>query len=363
MRIRLFGETGLTPIAGEPIRFATRKSMLLLAALVLSGPRGGRRDVLSGVLWPDREYAQARASLRQALVDLRRALSANGADSIQIEANAQLIVLTAPLAEIDVWSFDQLLEKHDAASLAAAAELHQADLLAGISLPNQLDDRFTVHRRTYRRKAMQLVERLSLLAETPEQLSACEKLAERLLACDPVSEEAHRALIWVYQRQNRVNAAARQFALCKEVLRRELGVAPEHQTSALLDGRSQTGESSDSRDAPNDKSAGTRPARAAQDRDYPSIVVMPFDNLSGQSDETFVDGVVEEVTATLSRIRDFFVIARQSAFAFKGRFVDVREIGRELGVSYVLEGTVRRGRSRAHHGPVGKRRNACAVLV
>ena len=62
MRIRLFGETGLTPIAGEPIRFATRKSMLLLAALVLSGPRGGRRDVLSGVLWPDREYAQARAS-------------------------------------------------------------------------------------------------------------------------------------------------------------------------------------------------------------------------------------------------------------------------------------------------------------
>ena len=132
MRIRLFGETGLTPIAGEPIRFATRKSMLLLAALVLSGPRGGRRDVLSGVLWPDREYAQARASLRQALVDLRRALSANGADSIQIEANAQLIVLTAPLAEIDVWSFDQLLEKHDAASLAAAAELHQADLLAGI---------------------------------------------------------------------------------------------------------------------------------------------------------------------------------------------------------------------------------------
>ncbi|WP_455918909.1 tetratricopeptide repeat protein [Ensifer canadensis] len=81
-------------------------------------------------------------------------------------------------------------------------------------------------------------------------------------------------------------------------------------------------------------------------KDQPSIVVMPFDNLSGQGDEYFVDGVVEEITAALSRVRDFFVIARQSAFTYKGRFVDVREVGRELGVNYVVEGTVRRGGDR-----------------
>ncbi|MCK3777237.1 hypothetical protein MZK49_10875 [Ensifer sesbaniae] len=79
-----------------------------------------------------------------------------------------------------------------------------------------------------------------------------------------------------------------------------------------------------------------------RDKDQPSIAVMPFDNLSGQGDEYFVDGVVEEITAALSRVRDFFVIARQSAFTYKGRFVDVREVGRELGVNYVVEGTVRR---------------------
>lgn len=73
---------------------------------------------------------------------------------------------------------------------------------------------------------------------------------------------------------------------------------------------------------------------------------MPFDNLSGQGDEYFVDGVVEEITAALSRVRDFFVIARQSAFTYKGRFVDVRDVGRELGVTYVVEGTVRRGGDR-----------------
>jgi len=83
-----------------------------------------------------------------------------------------------------------------------------------------------------------------------------------------------------------------------------------------------------------------------RDKDQPSIAVMPFDNLSGQGDEYFVDGVVEEITAALSRVRDFFVIARQSAFTYKGRFVDVREVGRELGVNYVVEGTVRRGGDR-----------------
>ncbi len=82
------------------------------------------------------------------------------------------------------------------------------------------------------------------------------------------------------------------------------------------------------------------------DKDQPSLVVMPFDNLSGPGDEYFVDGVVEEITAALSRVRDFFVIARQSAFTYKGKSIDVRDIGRELGVAYVVEGTVRRGGNR-----------------
>ena len=75
----------------------------------------------------------------------------------------------------------------------------------------------------------------------------------------------------------------------------------------------------------------------------PSVVVMPFDNMSGEADQAyFADAVVEEITATLARIKDFFVIARNSAFAYKGRSVDVRQVGRELGVRYVVEGSVRR---------------------
>jgi adenylate cyclase len=75
----------------------------------------------------------------------------------------------------------------------------------------------------------------------------------------------------------------------------------------------------------------------------PSVVVLPFDNMSGEADQAyFADAVVEEITATLSRIKDFFVIARNSAFAYKGRSVDVRQVGRELGVRYAVEGSVRR---------------------
>jgi adenylate cyclase len=75
----------------------------------------------------------------------------------------------------------------------------------------------------------------------------------------------------------------------------------------------------------------------------PSVVVLPFDNLSGEADQAyFADAVVEEITATLSRIRDFFVIARNSAFTYKGRSIDIRQVGRELGVRYAIEGSVRR---------------------
>ncbi len=81
--------------------------------------------------------------------------------------------------------------------------------------------------------------------------------------------------------------------------------------------------------------------------DRPSIAVLPFNNMSGGPEqEHFADGIVEDITAALSRVRSFFVIARNSAFAYKGRSVNLRQISRELGVRYVLEGSVRRSGNR-----------------
>jgi adenylate cyclase len=81
--------------------------------------------------------------------------------------------------------------------------------------------------------------------------------------------------------------------------------------------------------------------------DKPSIAVLPFANMSGDPEqEYFVDGMVEEIITALSRIRWLFVIARNSSFTYKGQAIDVKQAGRELGVRYVLEGSVRKGGGR-----------------
>jgi TolB-like protein/class 3 adenylate cyclase len=81
--------------------------------------------------------------------------------------------------------------------------------------------------------------------------------------------------------------------------------------------------------------------------DKPSIAVLPFQNMSGDPEqEYFADGMVEEITTAISRLPWLFVIARNSAFTYKGKSVDVKQVGRELGVRYILEGSVRKAGNR-----------------
>jgi len=95
------------------------------------------------------------------------------------------------------------------------------------------------------------------------------------------------------------------------------------------------------------KVAGPTPGDAPESvpalPDKPSIAVLPFANMSGDPEqEYFADGMVEEITTALSRFKGLFVIARNSSFTFKGKAVDIKEVGRRLGVRYVLEGAVRK---------------------
>ena len=92
--------------------------------------------------------------------------------------------------------------------------------------------------------------------------------------------------------------------------------------------------------------ADAKPGKPATDLslpDRPSIAVLPFDNVSGDKDQDyFCDGITEDIITELSRFSELFVIARNSSFQYKGKAVDVREVGRELGVRYVLQGSIRR---------------------
>src|SRR5262252_6809457 len=93
------------------------------------------------------------------------------------------------------------------------------------------------------------------------------------------------------------------------------------------------------------KAGSTKPALALPDK--PSIAVLAFQNMSGDPEqEYFADGMVEEIITALSRIRWLFVIARNSSFTYKGQAIDVKQVGRELGVRYVREGSVRKAGGR-----------------
>ncbi|MEZ5865230.1 MAG: tetratricopeptide repeat protein [Geminicoccaceae bacterium] len=258
-------------------------------------------------------------------------LAADGTGALG--ATADRLWLELPPESCDARAFASLAGSDRPAEQCRAAALYAGDLLQDIALTPPLDDWRAGHAAELRRRALALCERLGLQAGAePALADAAVGLARRLLARDPTAEEAHRTLIRVHLARGQANLARRQLEECIAVLRRELDADPEPATTGLLD-------------APGPPAAA--PERATIQADQPpSLVVMPFDNLGPADDSYFADGVVEEITSALSRIRDFFVVARQSAFAYRGRFVDVREVGAELAVRYVIEGTVRRGGER-----------------
>ena len=103
----------------------------------------------------------------------------------------------------------------------------------------------------------------------------------------------------------------------------------------------------DRKSSPHQSGLAALPSEAPSLPDKPSIAVLPFQNMSGDAEqEYFADGVVEDITTSLSRMPGLFVIARNSSFTYKGRAVDVKQIGRELGVRYILEGSVRKAAGR-----------------
>lgn len=351
MRIRLLGGLEVTSPEHRPVRFATRKTSLLFAALVLAGRRGHGREQLSEAFWPGRSNGQARNSLRQALVDIRRTFPASSDAAVYIYGDQETVALIAGPDEADISIFDRKLEQGRTADLAFAADLYRGELLAGQAIPDELDEWFGPYLSKYQRKALQLVDRLSLALPAPgsAEKTACEGLAERLLASDPTAEAAHRALIRIHAHRGHENAALRQFELCRAALRKHLNAEPEEQTSSLAASLQSRERPEHQRPEPSSGAASLAPVLAVPTRrdDQPSIAVLPFQNLSGDIEqEYFADGMVEDIVTALAHFRHLFVVARNSSFTYRGRSIDIKQVGRELGVRYVVEGSVRRAGDR-----------------
>jgi TolB-like protein/Tfp pilus assembly protein PilF len=155
-----------------------------------------------------------------------------------------------------------------------------------------------------------------------------------------------------YAEQGQAALALKQYQICCDALQSELGVRPEVETERLYQSikerRASARQVLSARPPAKTSSLPTALASSALTLpDRPSIAVLPFQNMSGDAEQDyFADGVVEEIITALCRFPRLFVIARNSSFIYKGRTVDVKQIGRELGVRYVLEGGVRKAGNR-----------------
>jgi TolB-like protein len=329
--LNLFGGFDLRDGQGSAIAVRSKKGRCLLAYLALAQGQQVGRDELAALLWGDRGDAQARRSLSQELYRLRGLFPEDIQDGFVLEAES--VGLEAGLFEVDVANFERGLDSGD----AEAAALYTGELLAGQEANQEgFDEWLRGERERLRERAVAGLHEImrAHLEAAPESAADA---ADRILALDAASEEAHRALMQLHAVAGRRDLALRQYDKCREILGEELGIEPDGATRELYE-RIKT-------------ESGAAMEIAADDAlplpSKPSIAVLPFDNMSGDAEqEYFSDGIADEIITGLSQSGDLFVIARNTSFTYKGGATDIKQVGHELGVRYVLEGGVRRAGER-----------------
>ncbi len=357
--LNILGGFEFNSATGEPIRLKTRKAQVLLAYLALGAGSSQLRSKLTGLLWSTRSEEQASASLRQALSELRKSLLPIAPTALVIDR--QSATLDVAVIQVDALRFEELVRRDDQSSLSQASDLYRGDLLDGIYVRDPECERWiTQERERLRVMAIESVSRLLGLHD----VETVHTTARLLLRLDPLHESAHRALIRHYADSNQRSHALRQFESYRDTLEAELGVAPDPETEALYrsirDNEPRPADSIKDNDDMGDREAFgvaiTSPAPGHADdaisarqyaedvplADVPSIAVLPFTNMSGDPEqEFFSDGITEDIITALSRISNLLVAARHSTLAYKGQAIDIKQIGQEQGVRYVLEGSVR----------------------
>ena len=344
----LLGGFELRLASGGVVDLPGQKDRALLAVLALRPGTTLSRDRLSGLLWSDRGDAQARDSLKHSLTRLRQCLAQAGPPPIT--ADRQSVRLDPGAVAVDVVAFEQLLRDSTMDALERAAALYRGDLLDGIGAPDpSFEDWLGVERQRLRQAVEEALSRLMTQSMAAGARDRAATAARRLLTLDPLREAACRILMQIEAERAQTAQALKLYEALHDRLHRELGVKPEAATMQLYESIRQR-RSGLAAPAPISVETPAQPGPAPAELPLPSrpsIAVLPFLNLSGDPEqEYFADGMAEEIITALSRMRWLMVIARNSSFTYKGRPIDVKQVGRELGVHYVLEGSVRKAGSK-----------------
>jgi len=330
--------------SGGDITLPTRKAEALLAYLALAPGRPHSRDRLTDLLWSDRSGEQARNSLRHALSALKKSLSDLDPAPLAIERTA--VEASADAIDVDAIEFERLAGHGTPSALERATTLYRGEFCEGMVIRDAAcEEWLAATRDRYRRLAVEVFEQLTVQRRREGDAQGAIETGERLVSLDPLRESAWRALMRAYSEGGQRNHALKAFKRCCEAIARELGVEPEAETKELHESL-RSGVSSESRALQTPVStieAGHRREAAPIEADDPTIAVLPFDNLSGDPEqEYFSDGITEGIILGLSWYPSLIVKSRHSCFALKNKRVDETEVGRMLGVRYVVEGSVRK---------------------
>lgn len=343
-RLSLLGRFELTGPCGS-IDIASRKAVATLAYLACATPQPQRREKLTHLLWGSHPDMQARQNLRQTLYVLRQGL---GPDALV--SDGDYVSLKPGVLACDVPRFETLIRDGSRDALAAAVGLHKGAFLTDIDIAEEDWDQWLKNeRQRLHGLALDTLIKLGQLELALGKPEAAIKAAEQAIATNDLREDAHRLMIQALAAGGRRPDALRHYEHLIALLKHELDVEPDAGTQALVNELRCSRHAGKDRDTNRQRTSNitTDGEDAPPLPDRPSIAVLPFSNMSDDPDqEHFADGMSEDLITGLARIRWLFVIARNSTFVYKQRAVDVKQVSRELGVRYVLEGSVRRAGNR-----------------
>jgi TolB-like protein/Tfp pilus assembly protein PilF len=319
---------------GEPLGLKGRKVQALVAYLAFERDRAHTREQLATLLWGDTGQERARHNLRQAVARVRAAASTlftGEGDVLRLDGSCR----------VDVEELRQLTTSEDPDDLKRAVELHQRELLEGlVTGEDAFDDWLHDTRARLREEMCTVCERLATQLVERDRTDEAIDLLRHRVAMDPTAERVHCALMRLLARAGRRSEALRQYQKCVEALERKLGVEPSAETREAHEAirGSSSSPATDESEAP--------AATASPDGEPPSVAVLPFENLAGESHAYFANGMAEDVITALSRFGSLLVIARESSFKYRGRDLGAQEIGEDLGAQFIIRGSVREARGR-----------------
>jgi DNA-binding SARP family transcriptional activator len=208
-----------------------RKTLGLLAYLAMHQGRAVSRELAGDLLWGLHGPEQSRQSLRQALLVLRRAL---GPYDHLITSAPGTLTMPCFVAQVDAVDFQQLADSSSLADLDRGAQLYRGDFLSGFpDVSPQFEEWVTWERRRLADLAAEILARLATARLQAGGFDEAVAAARRLVGLDPLREDSHRLLMDVLTQAGRRAEALRHYAECRDVLRRELDVAPHPHTTAL----------------------------------------------------------------------------------------------------------------------------------